>query len=451
MQQDSAWSYGPNGLPVENIPVHNQPTLVMRPVPTERPRRRRVRFRVRTVIIAAILFLLLLFLGSGIVFWYYPPALGWVSQPFLPSASNVVPWNGSDPINILALGEDQRFPGAKTHSDTIIVISVDPGSGHVRMVSLPRDLAVSVPGYGEMSKINEGNYLGGPRYEAYTVEHALGIPINYYMVLRFQTFRKLIDALGGVDINVDQKINDPTYPALQGSGYAPLVLNPGMQHMDGATALAYVRERHAYTTGDEVRVQHQQQLITALKSQLMSPGTLFRLPSLVSAIQGALETNLPGNMLPVIAMHMARNGSMEHVYFSDTNGMVNQCIGYDNGADLCPTPAFWTKVHDLFQNPQLAAEHATVFVQNGSYLTGEAAAVAKTLTTSQFNVVGSGNADKNDHAHTAVIINSAQSGSAPYTARLLQQMFQARLLTRSMPDVHAQVVLLIGNDVPQIQ
>jgi hypothetical protein len=155
-------------------------------------------------------------------------------------------------------------------------------------------------------------------------------------------------------------------------------------------------------------------------------------------------------MLPVIAMEMARNGSMQHVYFSDTNGMVTQCIGYDNGADLCPTPAFWTTVQGLFHNPLLAAEHATVFVQNGSFLTGEAAAVAKSLTTSQFNVVGSGNADKNDHAHTAVIINSAQPG-APYTARLLQQMFQARILTRSMPNVPAQVVLLIGNDVAQVQ
>ena len=133
-----------------------------------------------------------------------------------------MPWNGSDTINILALGEDQRYPGERTHSDTIIVMTVDPSKGKVRLVSIPRDLAASVPDYGEMSKINEGNYLGGPPYEAYTIEHALGIPISYYIVLRFQTFKTVIDALGGVNINVDQKIDDPTYPALQGNGYAPL-------------------------------------------------------------------------------------------------------------------------------------------------------------------------------------------------------------------------------------
>jgi LCP family protein required for cell wall assembly len=447
MQQDNAWSYGPNGLPIEEISAHTHPTLVMAQVPVAREARKRRWVRRLGVTFLA---LLLLLIGSSGLFWFDPPALGFVSQPFFPSAAGVVPWNGSDPINILALGEDQRTPGEKTHSDTIIVMSIDPKAGKVRLVSIPRDLAASVPGYGDMSKINEGNYLGGPRYEAYTIEHALGIPINYYIVLRFQTFMKVIDALGGVNINVDQKINDPLYPALVGNGFAPLVLNPGMQHMKGATALAYVRERHVYTTGDEVRVQHQQQLISAMKAQALSFGTLFRLPTLYEALINAFQTNLPGNMLPVVFLEMVKNGTMEHVYFSDTNGMVTQCIGYDNGADLCPTPAFQPRIDQLFQNPKLAAENATVFVQNGSYLTGEAAAVATTLTTCHFNVLGSGNADKDSHAHTAVIINSAYT-AAPYTTRMLQQMFQARVMTRSMPGVHAQVILLIGNDVPQIQ
>jgi polyisoprenyl-teichoic acid--peptidoglycan teichoic acid transferase len=456
MLPDNSWIYGPTGLPIENISAHSAPTIVMRAVPVAAvavavpaPRPRRLR---RVVIRFGLAIFLLFFLlaGSAVFFWLDPPALGWASQPFLPSAANVVPWNGTDPVNILALGEDQRFPGQKTHSDTIIVMSIDPSSGRVRLVSIPRDLAVSVPGYGEMSKINEGDYLGGPRYEAYTVEHALGIPINYYIVLRFQTFKQVIDAMGGVNINVDQAINDPTYPALQGNGFAPLVLQPGMQHMDGATALAYMRERHAYTGQDEVRVQHQQQLIAAMKSQALSFDTIFRLPSIYAAMRQAFQTNLPSNMLPVVFLDMIKNGTMEHIFFSDTNGMVTNCLGYDNGADLCPTAAFYPSIDNLFQNPLVANENATVFVQNGSYLTGEAAAVAKTLTTAHFNVVGSGNADTSDHAHSAVIVNSAQP-AAPYTTRLLQQMFQSVVLTRSMPDIQARIVLLIGNDVPQVQ
>ena len=447
MHQEDEWTYGPNGLPMEVPSVHTQPTLVLATVPMARPPRKKRRWLLRLGLIVLSIFVIVA--GSLGFFWVNPPALGWISQPFLPSPTGVVPWNGTDPINILALGEDQRYPGEKTHSDTIIVMTIDPKQGKVRLVSLPRDLAVSVPGYGEMSKINEGNYLGGPAYEAYTVEHALGIPINYYIVLRFQTFKTVIDALGGVNINVDQTIDDPTYPALQGSGFAPLHLNPGMQHMNGATALAYVRERHAYTTGDEVRVQHQQQLISAMKAQALSPGTLFRLPTVFNAVRNAFQTNVPANMLPVIFLEMIKNGSMEHVYFSDTNGMVTQCLGYDLGADLCPTPAFQPRINELFQTQQLENEHATVFVQNGSSITNEAASVATSLTTCHFAVVGSGNADKNDHAHTAVIINSAYPG-APYTTRLLRQMFQARVMTQSMPDVHAQIVLLLGNDVPQV-
>ena len=144
-----------------------------------------------------------------------------------------------------------------------------------------------------------------------------------------------------------------------------------MQHMDGATALAYVRERHAYTTGDEVRVQHQQQLISALKSQALSVRTLFRLPSIYSAVRNAFQSNMPSNMLPVVFLEMVKTGSMEHVYFSDTNGMVTQCIGYDRCGPV-PDARISAPIDALFQNQQLASEHATVFVQNGSSLNGEA-------------------------------------------------------------------------------
>ncbi len=452
MQDENAWTYGPNGLPLENIQVHTQPTLIMQQVPIVRSRRRWSWRRLLTRLLIAFGALLVLMVAMAVFVWYNPQALATLSAPLFPAQAGAVPWNGTDPINILALGVDQRVPGEKTHSDTIIVISLDPTKRQVRLVSIPRDLAVSVPGYGELSKINEGNYLGGPRYEAYTVEHALGIPINYYIELRFSSFERLINALGGVDINVDQPINDPTYPALVGNGYAPLVLSAGMHHMDGALALAYMRERHQYsqTGGDEIRVQHQQQLIAAIKSQVLSLHTLLHLPSVLSALRDSFVTNLPENQLLVVALEMVQDRNMEHVYFNEQNGMVYECVGGDLGANLCPYPAFWTAIHSLFANPQLAAEHASVMVQNGTTMDGEAEAIATTLTTSQFNVVGTGMADNNHHAHTAVVINSAQP-AAPYTTRLLRQMFAARLITRNWPNVPAQVILLIGNDVPQIQ
>jgi LCP family protein required for cell wall assembly len=451
MQSDNAWSYGPNGLPVEDLQVHTQPTLVLRNPPIVRRRFRGPNIRQLAVrFLIALAVLLVLCLGTGVYVWYDPMALATLSGPLLPAAAGTVPWNGTDPINILALGVDQRVPGEQDHSDTIIVITLDPGKGTVRMVSIPRDLAVSVPGYGEMSKINEGNYLGGPRYEAYTIEHALGIPINYYITLQFSSFQHLIDVLGGVNIDVDQNINDPTYPAMVGNGYAPLVLHKGMQHMDGATALAYMRERHAYTAQDAARVQHQQQLITAVKSEVFSVHTIFHLPSILAALRNSFVTNLPDNLLPVVAMDMLKGGNVDHVYFNDQNGMTTECVGGDLGADLCPTPAFAPQIQTLFADPKLASEHASVWVENGTTLNGEAQAIAQTLQTCKVNVVGTSSADNADHTKTEVIINSAQP-PAPYTARLLRQMFDAQVTSENLPNISAQVVLLLGSDVPQVQ
>jgi hypothetical protein len=199
-----------------------------------------------------------------------------------------------------------------------------------------------------------------------------------------------------------------------------------------------------------MRVQNQQQVIAAIKSQMLSLHTLFHLPSIMEALRATINTNLPNNMLPVVALQMMHDRSIEHVYFNENNHMVYQCQGYDLGADLCPNPIFWTTIKSLFADPKLAAEGATVWVQNGSSIFAKEKQVAATLTTCHFAVVGSGPADSKTHAHTAVIVNSAKP-PAPYTTSILRQMFGARLLTRSMPGIPAQIILLLGNDAPQYQ
>lgn len=451
MQNTNGWPQDTLDAPGGGLLPHTEPTLVMRPV---RARRRWRRILVRGLIVVAVLLLLLVL--SGVFFWLYPSALGIVSAPLLPPQAGAVAWNGSDPINILAMGVDQRTPDESTRSDVMLVISIDPGGNRVRMVSIPRDLAVNVPGYGQLSKINAGFAMGSPSisggaaYAAFTVEQSLGIPINYWAVLNFNTFTRLINALGGVTIDVDQNIDDPTYPADVGYGYAPFTISAGRHHMDGATALRYVRERHAYPNQeDQARIRHEQQLLDALKGQALSLNTLFHLPTILEALRATIQTNLPNNLLPVVGLELLKNRNVEHVYLDATSGYAQQCVGYDNGADLCPLPALWTEVASLFHNQRLLDEHATVWMQNGTANAYETGQVVALLKQCNFNVAGSGPADNNHHAHTAVIVNSAQP-PAPYTARLLQQMFQARLITRSMPDTPAQVVLLVGNDAPAI-
>jgi LCP family protein required for cell wall assembly len=455
MQPSNPWTQPTTPLPTDAQRIHIEPTIVMRPVqPQQRPARKWRQWLKRIAL--AFVVLLVILVGTGVFFWFDPPALGMALSPVLPAQTGSIPWNGSDPLNILAMGVDQRTPDQTTRSDVMMVLSLDPSTKTMRMVSIPRDLAVTVPGFGQLSKINAGFAMGSPSisggaaYAAFTVEHSLGIPINYWAVVNFNSFKHLIDALGGVTINVDRNINDPLYPADVGYGYSPFVISAGPHHMDGATALRYVRERHAYPgQEDQARIRHQQQLISAVLHQAMSVNTLFHLPEILSAARASIQTNLPTNLLPVLGMIMLKQQNMQHIYLDATSGYAQNCVGDDNGADLCPLPALWTELTALFRNPLLQQEHATVWVQNGTSDSYETQQVNELLQKCGFNLAGSGPADNNHHAHTAVIINSGQA-AAPYTARLLQQMFDARLITRSMPDIPAQIVLLVGGDAPQI-
>jgi LCP family protein required for cell wall assembly len=161
-------------------------------------------------------------------------------------------WNGKERVNILVLGVDQR-PGERGpwRTDTMIVVSVDPVSKSAGMLSLPRDLWVEIPGYGQ-DRINTAYVVGdlnkfpggGPALAKKTVQYNLGEPIHYYVRVNFLAFQKLIDLIGGVDIYVEQEINDPTYPDMN-YGYDPLHIPAGWQHLDGALALKYARTRHA--------------------------------------------------------------------------------------------------------------------------------------------------------------------------------------------------------------
>ena len=467
MRQDVMIPGSPGTVPLDRGAMHNSPTLVMRPVPSAPaqsqpagpctgPRPGWWRWLRRLLIALAVLALLLV--ASGVYFWYDPTALGIVSTPLLPPASGTVPWNGSDRINILAMGVDSRNPADAPHSDTMIVLSLDPANRKARMVSIPRDLAVTVPGYGQLSKINagyfqgvvQGGIAGGPPYAAFTVEHSLGVPINYYAVLDFNKFRKLIGALGGVDINVDQDINDQAYPADVGSGFSPFIISKGMHHMDGITALKYVRERHAYADQDGSRIRHQQQLISALRDKALSLQTLIHLPSILAALRNSFDTNLPDNLFPVVGLLMLQDRNVQHAYLDETAGLSHQCGGLDGGADLCPNqPQFAQVLGHLFHNQQQQDEHATIWMQNGTANPYETKQVLELLSACGFTVAGSALADNNHHAHTAVIVNTAQP-PAPYTTRLLRQMFGARLISRALPDVPAQIVLLVGKDAPSI-
>ncbi|MBM2849166.1 MAG: hypothetical protein HW418_2108, partial [Anaerolineales bacterium] len=153
-------------------------------------------------------------------------------------------WTGTERVTVLIMGIDRRQGDTDTayRTDTLMLLSVDPAARTAVMLSIPRDLWVEVPGY-DTNTINTANFTGdaqqypggGPALAVKTVEHNLGVTVNYYVRLDFTAFETLVDALGGIEIDVEAEINDPWYP--DGAyGYEPFYLAAGRQHLNGHDA-----------------------------------------------------------------------------------------------------------------------------------------------------------------------------------------------------------------------
>jgi LCP family protein required for cell wall assembly len=219
------------------------------------------------------------------------------SKPFETPATQ------SSRVNVLLIGVDSAENRNTTLTDTLIVVSVDPKTGKVAMVSFPRDLADFKLSSGQVytAKVNslmtyarqnpqvfpEGP-LGGLAKE---LGHMLGIPIQYYVAIDLDGFRKVIDLIGGVTIDNQRLINDPTYDWPDGrKGFR---LTPGVHHLDGVTALAFVRSRKGVGDNDFERARRQQRLLLALRTQLVDPANITRIPGIAQAAGDAIRTNIP--------------------------------------------------------------------------------------------------------------------------------------------------------------
>ncbi len=211
--------------------------------------------------------------------------------------------------NILLLGSDndQKYSFPDVLTQVMMVVHIDTVNNSVTMVSIPRDSWVYVPEIGGMHKIDQAFFLGallhnnfndGVRIARETIEHDYGITIDRYAWVGLDGFAKVIDTLGGVDIDLTHPIVDDSYPADTGKNannpYAVqrLYLAPGPQHLNGQQALEYVRSRHADLVGDIGRTERQQQVLEALKQKLNVTGVLSNLHQLITDLTGNVYTDL---------------------------------------------------------------------------------------------------------------------------------------------------------------
>jgi LCP family protein required for cell wall assembly len=436
-------------------------TIVMRrraPV-TAPPPRRSIWQRIRRALLAGVVLLALLI---ALTYWQFAAAVAPLivadARPFPPLNP---PGTG---INILLIGVDERpdHPEEGVRSDTLIVVHLDTIGRRVSLLSIPRDTRVELRdmgpakinvaygyGYAAAEKLyGEGvtPAQGGMALAAETVGQFLDLPIHYTAQINFDGFARVIDALGGVTIDVPRRIVDDAYPTPD-FGTVRVEFEPGPQRMDGARALIYARTRHA--DSDFGRAGRQQQVIRAVVDELRArglPGAALLVPALGRALDGAFTTTLPLSRPDMvlgigwIATGLDPATIGQYRLAPDTAPNFREI-----GSDILWDPAeVRAVVRDFLAAPGVETGQARIQVLNGAGVTGLARRVSSELEAAGFTVVPAADATRSDMPDTIVYDVTGK----PATARRLATLLRAEI-RRGAPDgvnPTVDIIVVLGRD-----
>jgi LCP family protein required for cell wall assembly len=345
----------------------------------------------------------------------YKGGFGNALAPFLP-APNLVEVFGKQNLRVLVMGLDENWTDsdeaytATSRTDTLIGVNVDLANKQISVLSIPRDLWVYIPkdGYG---KINEAYADGGPERTETTVVKNLGTPpFDYYVVLRLDATKNLINAIGGLDVNVEKDMDyDDTW------GHLHIHLHKGLQHLNGDQLVGYVRFRHD-PEGDFGRMRRQRQVVEILAQRFRDPSIALHLPAILAVVRDNIRTDMPFGKLYDLALGM-RGLSPRSVHSS----VLPVEIGWTNGESVLFASSDATKtVHQYLTvgfGTQFDPSTVHVRVENGSGTPGAASAIADFLRQRGFDVVDTGNAPTFDHKTT--VIETADQKIAGEVAKAL--------------------------------
>jgi LCP family protein required for cell wall assembly len=378
----------------------------------------------------------------------------WVSQigKLIRSEDKILKGEKDGRINFLLLGMGGPGHDGAYLTDTMILASFQPKEKKVAMVSIPRDLAVPIPGYGwrKINSINAyaeaENRSSGGTAAITTVGEILDIPIHYYVRADFQGFETLIDKLGGVSVYVERSFVDYQYPT-DDEKYQTLSFEEGWQTMDGDTALKFVRSRHG-TNGeasDFARSRRQQKIILALKEKMLSFSTLLnpiKIQSIFEAVKNSIDTNM--EMWEIVRMsHLARD--------VDTEKIIHQVLSADqegllvaaniNGAYVLePRAGNFSEIQFLVKNIfnvsseinfEDKPEPTRLEIQNGTKITGLASRTAQMLTKFDYEVPKVGNATEQNYERT--IIYDLTDGAKNDDLKFLKEKLNAEVSLSTPP------------------
>ena len=392
---------------------------------------------------------------------------------------SIPPWDGKERLNILLLGVDTQGGGYRT--DTMITVSIDPVTKKVAMFSLPRD-TVDVPlapgpprslwGATYRQKINSlyvnnkgrsdiwPGKAGVRGYNALksTLGELYGLDIKYFIAVDFKGFQAIVDAVGGVTVNVQVPVVDDTYPAGAGKSLRLYIPN-GLQHMTGAQALRYARSRN--TSSDFDRGARQQRILLSMREQADPTVLLPKLNELVGALKKAIKTDIPLDQLPNLlglASEVDTKDIRSYVfspplYSSDTCNDPRGCVV------LPKIPAIRSAVKNAFKvdaelearRETLSGEGGSVWVLNGTGISNRGTRVAGYLESQGLQASAPRQRPEGGvPADTVIVAYNGAEARLPATIAYLESRFKVKVTTATDPAVHADIVVTIGQNTPNL-
>lgn len=378
------------------------------------------------------------------------------------------PWDGANRVSLLVMGLDYRDWSAgegPPRTDTMILFTVDPINRSAGLLSIPRDLWVNIPGF-DYGRINSAYQLGeaftvvggGPQLATDTVEELLGVPVDYYAQIDFGAFVRFIDEIGGVKVDIPEKIKvDPL------GDDNTKVLKPGVQTLPGELALAYVRARKT-EGGDFDRAQRQQQVILSIRDRIlefeMLPTLISKAPALYDELSSGVRTNLNLDMairLAWMASQIPREkitqgaiGSEQVSFASSPDGQqevlkpITEKIRELRDEIFTESGPASPMAADMGLEELVKAEGARIVVLNGSSATGLASTTVDYLKSLGLNVVETGNA-----ANFATYSEITFYTGKPYTVKYLVDMMKIsefRIRHVFDPAATSDIVITLGDD-----
>jgi LCP family protein required for cell wall assembly len=352
---------------------------------------------------------------------------------FVFHSDNLLAGQNEDRVNILLLGMGGAGHDGPYLTDTNIILSVQPSTKQIAMISVPRDLGVNING--DIRKINYADAYGeannpgsGGEYARQIFEKTFKISVPYYVRVDFKAFEELIDEVGGITVNVPRAFTDSQFPG-DNHSYQTIIFEAGNQTMNGGRALQYARSRHGNNGegSDFARSRRQQQILTALKERLLSFGTYtnpIRIQNILQTLSEHITTNLDFGQLMYLANlgREANEGIKMLVLDNGTNGFLNSYIAPSGAFILSPTIGNFDNINLAIKNvfnsetaqaqtaPPTPTENQSIFpsakieIQNGTWIPGLAALAQKKLEDKGFTVLAPSNSAKRPWDKTYIYI-----------------------------------------------